>query len=200
MRALFLILSIPMLLKADSWAPVEIQTFASKNKDFVFLVVPAGYQDPKFPSLTTDPEIQRLLSLNKTCMGSLMKYYEHSGSYYPIWTKPLANKVSPVSAMISDDGKYVVTTGEWFGGGPEAIAIGIYNSNGKLIRSLTATDVLGEDRVNEAPSWGSVKAIDAESELLILEVWESGYGTPDHPFIFRERRMKLIDGHFIDED
>lgn len=194
-----------MLLFADSWMSVEIQTFSSKNRDFIFVVVPASYPDPKYPSSITDPEIQRLLSKNKTCVGSLMKYFEQSKSYLPIWTRPLANIVSPVSAMISDDGKYVVTTGEWYGGGHEAIAICIYNSTGKLIRSLTATDILGEDRVNEVPAsstmtfWGRVKEIDTKREELVIEEWKSGNGLPDDPNIFQERRIKLVDGGFVDE-
>jgi len=203
-RTLLFSFSFPLLLNADSWMAVEIQTFSSKDKDFIFVVVPASYPDPKYPSAKTDPEIQRLLSQNKTCVGSLMKYFEQSKSYLPIWTRPLSNIVSPVSAMISDDGKYVVTTGEWYGGGHAAIAICIYNSTGKLIRSLTATDILGEERINYVPAsstitfWGKVKEIDTKRGELVIEEWKSGSGLPDDPNIFRERRIKLIDGSFID--
>lgn len=54
--------------------------------------------------------------------------------YAPKWTAPLSNRVAPVSALVSDSGRYVVTFDNWdqVGYGDDVVAV-YDGSNGTLL-------------------------------------------------------------------
>jgi len=190
------------LLFADSFSPPSVHAFGSTNRSFVFVVTPAGFQDPKYPHPDTDPAIQKFLAKNKICVGTLLQYAEEADIYFARWIRPLVNSISPVSALVSDDGAYVVTCGDLYGSTETSIAIAIYNSDGFLIKSFTPKDLLGDRNLDDIPQtscsilWGKMNRIDSKEKRLVLDMWDSG-----DPFSkdckYRLLKIDLKDGSIV---
>ena len=197
------LLSCLLPVHADSFSPPDVWATGTHDGKFIFVVVPAGFQDPEHPHPRTDPTIQKFLAENKLCVGALLEYSDQVNQYFPRWTRILVNRVAPSHALVSDDGSYVVTFGDWFGGYEDSLAVVIYDSNGDLIKGLSAKDILGEKAILEVPQtshmilWGKPNRIDALNKQLILDVWQSGIpGTSD--IKYREVAFNLKDGGLLD--
>ncbi|MDR2890406.1 MAG: hypothetical protein LBV18_02210 [Alistipes sp.] len=57
-----------------------------------------------------------------------------------IWNKPLVNYSSPVNAIVSDDGKYVATTGDFLGGNYRH-ALVVYGEGGEVMVDYHIEDI-----------------------------------------------------------
>lgn len=68
--------------------------------------------------------------------------------YAPKWTAPLSNRVAPVSALVSDSGRYVVTFDNWHqvGYGDDVVAV-FDGSNGTLLWKYRLEDVLSNEEL-----------------------------------------------------
>ena len=101
-----------------------------------------------------------------------------------LWTIPLVNEVSPVDALVSDNGDYVVTFDNWHSVGYGDDAVVIYHAaDGGLIKKLALTDFLTESDFNELSRsvssiwwWGGKHTI--ENGKLVLKV--AGRGNDGH--------------------
>lgn len=60
------------------------------------------------------------------------------------WERPLVNDVAPAAVLVRDDGRFVVTLGEYRKGGARH-ALVIYGERGQLLRHFILTDLLGAD-------------------------------------------------------
>lgn len=110
-------------LRADSWIyPSEARVFTSANGEYRFKVAA-----PK-----NDAERSQHHS-GDSCLGTLERH--ENDSFVKIWQRHLVNPVSPLDAIITDDGKSVVTFDNWFGVGTDPIVI--YNNKGDLVKRHT---------------------------------------------------------------
>ena len=57
-----------------------------------------------------------------------------------IWNKPLVNFISPVKAIVANDGKSVITIDDWHSKGYEHTFV-LYGENGKLIKDFELKDI-----------------------------------------------------------
>jgi len=88
----------------------------------------------------------------------------------PIWSRKLPN--IPITILISDDGKYVVTLDTWGHIGYGDMVV-IYNADGEIIERYSLEDFLSKDQIYNLPHsvssihWGKGD-LDNERKVLIL--------------------------------
>ncbi len=164
---------------ADTWAPPEPQTYCSSNKDYCFEIIPGD-------------------SMHQ-CQGILYAMDEEGG-YHQVWSSHLANAISPVSAVVSDNGDYVATFDNWYriGWGDDVVVI--YGANGILIKKHGLEDILSADEIEKIPRtvasrwWGRGHMIDKEKKTLILKVVSNGEMPYSESAQFKEIRIDLRTG------
>ena len=88
---------------------------------------------------------------------------------------PLVNEVSPVNALISGDGRYVVTFDNWHNAGYGDDVVVIYRSDGTLVRKFgledlfTKGDIQTFKRTTSSIWWGQDHYVDDKKEILYLK-------------------------------
>ncbi len=137
--------------RADSWAPAETETTESLNGAFRFTVEPSPissslsyFQDEVAASVSGEP-------VERTPAFGMLERKVEGDTWSPVWAMPLVNAIAPVSTIVSDDGRYVVTFDNWHsvGFGPNVIVI--YGPNGAHIRSLALTDLFPQHYMDALP-------------------------------------------------
>lgn len=149
---------------ADSWESPHTAIYTSASKEYRFTTIPPGEK--------SNPETDRAKS---QCVGRL-EQKQQDNTYKTVWEKPLSNKVSPVSALVCDSGKFVVTFDNWHSMGHGKNAVVVVGSEGKLIRELSLTDFLTPKEVNDLPHsvssiwWGNGHTLDEKQGCVVLKV------------------------------
>jgi hypothetical protein len=111
------------------------------------------------------------------CVG-LLERREPDGTYVQVWRRELINDVSPVSALVSRDGRYVVTFDNWHSMGYGKSAIVLYGPGGALRASFALSDFLTPKQMARLPRsisslrWGGWHHLDDREEHLVLEILE----------------------------
>lgn len=168
-----LVLTLPRAVRADSWAPPEVQVIEAEGGNFRLTITPP----PMAGALEYfREEAQASLegrSLERTAPIGLLERRRPNG-WEPVWAEPLVNKISPVSAIVAPDGQYVVTFDNWHSVGFGRDAIAIYDATGRLVRALAVTDLVSEDYFETLPrsvssvSWQKQPARIEGGELKLL--------------------------------
>lgn len=113
---------------ADRWLLPTVTDYYSPNRFFRLRVTPA-------------------IAPSGVCTATLYerKYFVW---YAAKWTALLSNRVAPVSALISDSGRYVVTFDNWHevGYGDDVVAV-FDGSNGKLLWKYRLEDLLNSEEL-----------------------------------------------------
>ena len=100
---------------ADSWASPTTQEHRSSNGKYVARVVPAwGERRNQAPTVTV--------------------FEDNTEAGEQRWTATLSNKVSPVEAIVSDDGEFVVTLDNWHRVGYGEDVVAFYGKGGQIKR------------------------------------------------------------------
>ena len=181
---IYLHLMLCVHLCADTWAPPEPQRYCSSNKNYCLEIIPGD-------------------SMHQ-CQG-ILSAVGKKGEYHRIWATNLANAISPVTALVSDDGDYVVTFDNWYriGWGNEVVVI--YGANGALIKKYGLGDILSEDEIEKIPRtvasrwWGGEHVIDEEKKTLILKVVSNGEMPYSEEAQFNEIHIDLKTGELTED-
>lgn len=164
---------------ADSWLPARTQTYASPDGQHRLTVIPRditsplGYFDDKVDG--KEPAGQRPGSPTEP-RGVLERRV--GAGWETVWARPLVNDVSPVRALVSAGGDYVVTFDNWHSAGYGDDVVVIYGRDGGLIRALALSDILPESYIRSLPrstssmQWGGKHLISGEA--LVLSVVAPG--------------------------
>lgn len=112
---------------ADSWPPPKTWSATSANGACRFTAIPPPHDGfvPRDEEVRPTGILERLLP---------------SGEWQEIWRRPLVNDVAPLTALITDDGRYVVTFDNWYSSGYGQHVVSIYRADGSLVRSRPLTD------------------------------------------------------------
>jgi len=179
-------------LRADSWMAPETRIYASPNGRYLLQTQPQNND----PDCKPDPQ--------KNCAATLFRKSDYPPSEFrPIWTGKLVNPVSPVSALVSDDGKFFVTFDDWFGRGKGDNVVVIYDEHGKVIRhfslpALLPAGVRLEDIPRSISSYEWAGRHRLEKDLLHLELWKSGHpASSKNPPTYRSVIIRLTDGEIL---
>ena len=171
---------------ADSWMPPGEQTYHSQSQEFRFTVLPrvlsstsAFWRDGK-----EDPRQRgQAPGQRDTCIGQLERRTE-DGSYVPVWRKELVNAVAPVSALLTRDGRYVVTFDNWHMMGYGDSTVVLYGAQGEKLASFGLSDFLTQEQMAKlyrsvsSIRWGGKHHFDESEKSLVLEIVKGSEAEP----------------------
>lgn len=105
-----LLINIGGAAHADSWMPPTRQAFLSPGKTARLTVIPREIASPLayFDDTVKGREPAGQASGGERHARGIVERRTASG-WVTVWQGPLVNEVSPVSALVSDDGKRLVT-------------------------------------------------------------------------------------------
>jgi len=177
------------VMLADEWIKEYKKTYTSQNGIFELLIVPTYVPE------NYDKEIEKRIKnperyLNKPmkdtiirCHAKLFKKTGNLGHLQLIWEKELVNPVAPYEALITNDGKFVITFDDWYKLGHGENVMVVYGEKGDLIKkhrlheitslptsqlSVSATSILwylGHETYSEQPQRLKILIIDKNSEI-----------------------------------
>jgi TonB family protein len=180
---------------ADQWYPAKEKKYYSADKRYRLEVIPKKLEGPLqyFRDKTEGKEdagaVKGLKDNRAKAIFSVRKTFGYSKKY----EFPLVNEVSPVSALVSADGKYVVTFDNWhmMGFGDDVVVI--YKSDGTLIRKFGLADLFTKGdietfrrSVSSIWWWVEEHYIDDKGGTLILK--------PGTKELYREVKIELATG------
>lgn len=169
--------------RADSWLPPEKKVTLSANGQFRFTVYPAS--EHKVDDFFEHEKAGRS-SLRPHATGRLERKRARGG-WQTVWKAPLANLYAPVDALVSDDGRHVVTFDDWYGEGTGENLIVIYRADGSVVRRMELLDLVPQyyaDTLTNTFSsiwWRAGAEFAANGETLHVNVIPPGGGFPDAP-------------------
>jgi TonB family protein len=167
------------IVNADSWAPPKKEKYYSHNKSFYLEVIPKQLESQLkyFEDKVEGKENAGATKGLKDNRAKASFYIRRAdGGYSRKWDFPLVNEVSPVSALVSSKGDYVITFDNWHSVGYGDDVVVIYRSNGALIRKFGLEDILTEGDVETLPHsassiwWGGKHYLDEANGLLVLKI------------------------------
>ena len=192
--------------RADSWMPATRQVVYSANHHVRFTIDPRGvasplrYFDDKVRG--REPAGQQAGAPDKA--QGWLERQDAAGHWATVWRKPLVNDVSPVSALVANDGAHVVTFDNWHSMGFGDDAVVIYGPDGAVVRAMPLTAFLPEDYVAALPrsvsslQWSGEHRLSPDERQVILQVVipradEEPGATP----IYTTLALSLVDGRPI---
>lgn len=186
---ILVILIVCVCIFADTWAPPEPQKYYSSNEKYCFEIIPSD----------------GIGAIEDSCQGFL-RILGKDEQYHQVWSTNLVNAISPVSALVSNDGDYVVTFDNWYRLGSGDDVVVIYGLNGKLIRKFGLEDILSEDEMEKIPRtvssrwWGGEHFLDEETNILILKVVSNNEMPYSERVQFNLIEIDLEAGELLKED
>jgi hypothetical protein len=135
------------LLIADEWIKAYKKTYISQNGIYELIIepmfVPKNYEK-EIKKRKSHPEKFLNKPMNDTITPCHAKLYKKIGSLGQpelIWDKVLVNPVAPYEAMITNDGKYVITFNDWSKLGYGENVMVVYWGNGDLLKQYRLHEI-----------------------------------------------------------
>ena len=165
--SLFGLVAFPAI--ADSWLPARIETYTSANGNWKLTVYPRELTSPLdyFQDKVDDKPNAGGVSgdTQRSAMGHMERLVD--GRWQTAWKMPLANEVSPVEAIVSNEGE-VATFDNWHGMGWGDDAVVIYSATGEQLGKFGLDGFLPKGYIDALPH--SVSSIHWRGEPRIDEV------------------------------
>ncbi|RNJ64351.1 MAG: hypothetical protein EDM03_08520 [Porphyrobacter sp. IPPAS B-1204] len=136
---------------ADSWAPPETETTLSANGQYRFTLEPVGIESQMAFFEEEAAAAKAGKTVERPAPLGLLEKRNAAGKWEPVWAIPLLNPMAPVSVLVSDDGRHVVTFDNWHSMGHGEHVVVIYGPEGKLVRSMALTDIVPADFIDALP-------------------------------------------------
>lgn len=180
-------------VEADSWVQPSIAKYTSKSGDYSFTVEPllVSHMFSFIEKSTHGADVDTSSECPK---GRLV-----SPSGEVVWERKLVNEVAPVSALVSAEGRFVVTFDNWFSGGYGSDVVAIYGQSGQVILEFSLGDIVGYQRVSKFPRsissrwWSGHHEFESE-DVLLLSVLAEGSDFYSDERKFDTVRIRLEDG------
>ncbi|MBD58793.1 MAG: hypothetical protein CL808_01540 [Citromicrobium sp.] len=201
-----LALSTTSAALADSWAPPRTQVVLSQNETYRLTIEPSPI-DSALQYFSEEVEAREAgEKVERPGPIALLERRANDGSWSQVWLTRLVNNVSPVSALVADDGSHIVTFDNWHSVGFGEHVIVIYNARGELIRSIQLSDFLPQAYIDALPTstssmrWSHDKRLTDGGEFLELDVYvptvdRDAFYRGDAPTV--TRRIRLADGTIV---
>lgn len=158
--------------QADSWIDPEKRITFSENKEYRLTVYPAPekeveayFREEGAERPNASARLQRKSSL---------------GGWKTVWKKPLLNEVAPTYALVSDDGRYVVTFDNWYSTGHGENVVVIYGADGSVVRSMELVDIVPEfykatlDHSVSSVHWSEDAGFNQDGETIFIDIFRPG--------------------------
>lgn len=127
---LFVVMSIVNVF-ASSWGSPDITTTYSDNKEYMLIVYPKEYPKNYFTA-KYQRQLRKGIATDSIVPTHAVLYRIYNSDTIEVWNKPLVNNQSPVKAIVANDGKSIITVGDWYSAGYEHTFV-IYGEDGELI-------------------------------------------------------------------
>ncbi|HYG11991.1 MAG TPA: hypothetical protein VD835_18735 [Pyrinomonadaceae bacterium] len=188
---------------ADSWGLPKQEKYYSPNKNYYLEVTPKKlesqlkYFEDKVEGRNNAGTLKRVKE--NRAKGAFYARHADRG-YSKKWEFPLLNEVSPVRALVSNNGGYVVTFDNWHSVGYGDDVIVIYRSVGTLVKKFGLEDLLTEGDIETLPRsvssiwWGGEHYIDEANSLLVLKVVSNRKNSGEDDAKFHELKIELATG------
>ena len=162
---------------ADSWLPPSVQSYSSANGEWKLTVYPRGltsqldyFKDkvdgkPNAGAVPGDTQASPIGHMER----------KQGGRWQTAWKAPLVNEVSPVQAVVSNDG-VAVTFDNWHSVGWGDDAVVIYAVDGSQVRKFGLSAFLPKHYINAVPRsvssihWRGKPSIDETARELVIPV------------------------------
>lgn len=176
---------------ADSWPPATVKTYVSSGGEVRFIVTP---RDIVGPLAYFEDKVEGVEPAGQApgraqeARGKLERR-SPSGQWEEVWDRPLVNEVSPVSALVSESGGYVVTFDNWHSAGWGDDAVVIYDDLGEVVRSMALTDFLPQPYFEALPRtvssiwWSGDHRIVGDRLILQVVVPTDSLSDPERTYL-----------------
>lgn len=165
--------------QADSWIMPTTKKTLSDNGAYRVTIIPRDLQsqlDYFEDAVDGRDNPGQKAGSTQTKATAFLEHKGSDGKWDEIWRKPLVNDVAPVSALVSSDGKYVITFDNWHSVGYGDDVIAIYGADGALIRKHSLEDILPRYYVAAFPTsvssrwWSGDKKLLANQATLQMDI------------------------------
>jgi TonB family protein len=190
-------------VRADSWALPEKRKYYSPDKKYYFEVTPKKLESQLeyFRDKVEGKENAGAAGGVKDNRAKGAFYARRAGGGYSRkWEAALVNEVSPVRALVSGSGRYVVTFDNWHSVGYGDDVVVIYNAQGGLIKKFGLEDLLTEGDIEtfqrsvSSIHWGREHYIDESQGLLVLKIVSNGKSSWEESATYHELKIELATG------
>jgi hypothetical protein len=205
-RPIVTLLSVTLLLAggaeafADSWLLPGKQRYCSANAKYCVDVDPKPVESQLryFEDQVKNADNPGAgPGMPRTAAATV--FVQNGDGYDRLRSFPLLNAVAPVKALVSSDGRYLVTFDNWHSVGFGDNVVVLYRLDGTVIRKYSLAQLLSRKKVEDLPRsvssiwWGGEHRLDEERGELVLQVLASG-----SPFKqdakYSELRIRLATG------
>ena len=162
---------------ADSWALPSKREYYSSDRKYRLDVIPKKLESQlKYFEDKGDgkPDAGAVKGL-KDNRAKAIFFVRESIGYTKKAEFALVNEVSPVSALVSEDGNYLVTFDNWHAVGYGDDVVVIYRSDGTLVKKFSLEDLFTKDDIStfshsvSSRWWGGEHYIDNKKGILYLK-------------------------------
>jgi len=192
---------------ADSWLPPSVRHYSSANGAWKLTIYPRGltsnlgYFEDKVAGKPNAGGIPG--DSQKSPVGHMER--KRGGRWQTVWKAPLANDVSPVEAVVSNDG-VSVTFDNWHSVGYGNDAVVVYAADGTQVRKFGLSAFLPKSYIDALPHsvssihWRGRPRVDEKQRQLVLPVVVPSIDDQD-VYTDKERhvdvRFMLADGSLV---
>ena len=128
---------------ADTWGNPEIRNYYCSNGKYYVKVYPLKTPAKYYKWMQTSVRRKRKFNPSDTllvpCFAKLYKVKVDRDSL--IWERQLSNRVAPQTAILSNDGRFLVTFDNWGSLGFGTDVMAYYNDKGELIKKHSLEDI-----------------------------------------------------------
>lgn len=164
----------PWLAWADSWLPASTQIETSANGKARVTIEPRQLSSnlAYFHDKVEGTANAGQLPGGRDQASARVEHQDANGQWQLLWQGPLVNEVAPVDALLSNDGRYLVTLDNWHAMGFGDNAIVIYDGKGQRLHQLSLRQVLPREYVMALPrsvsslQWRGNAALSRDGEVL----------------------------------
>src|SRR5262245_23102248 len=190
------------VVNADSWELPKKEKYYSPNKMFYLEVTPKRLESQLkyFKDKAERRENAGAVSEVKDNRAKGAFFVRRAdGGYSKKLEFLLVNEVSPVSALVSSKGDYVVTFDNWHSVGYGDDVVVIYRSNGALIKKFSLESLLTEGDIETFPHsvssiwWGGKHYLDPNG-FLVLKIVSNSKDPWQDGAEFHELKIELATG------
>lgn len=128
---------------ADVWDSPKIKEYFNEDSTYYVKVYPRNVPDKYYKWVNASSKKKKNFHPSDTtitpCYAKMYRVINGKDSL--IWEQKLINTVAPVIAIVSDDGKYLVTFDNWYSMGYGVDVMAYYNEKGDLIKRHMLEDI-----------------------------------------------------------
>ena len=144
----YLLLTIVILLhfsysNADTWLPPKTKDYYSTDSSYFVRIVPRCVPEKYWKWVEASPKKKKRFSPQDTtvvpCHTMMFKRTKQGDSL--IWKEKLINQIAPVSAIVSNDGQYLITFDNWHSLGYGIDVMVIYDKDGMMLKRHKLEDI-----------------------------------------------------------